>query len=770
MKRLAALIAALVLGGVVAWVVYDRWGGAKWGASRDVATFVGRQSCAVCHPRQDERWRGSDHDLAMQVADERSILGDFNDARFTHGGVTSRFFRRDGKFFAHTDGPDGRLQDFEIAYTFGVRPLQQYLVAFPGGRYQALGIAWDARSKAAGGQRWFHLYPDERIPPGDPRHWTGRDQTWNHMCAECHSTNLQKNYRADGDRYETTWSELNVSCEACHGPGSRHVDWARKAQGRARRADDGALGLVVKLRDHRDAGWAMDAGTGIARRTGPPAARLEVETCARCHSRRGIVDDHYVNGRLLLDTHRPARLEPGLYHADGQIMDEVYEYGSFLQSRMYGAGVTCSDCHEPHSLRIPEPPDGVCARCHLPAKFDTPVHHHHQAASPGASCVECHMPSRTYMRVDPRRDHSLRVPRPDLSVKLGTPDACTGCHRDRSAQWAADAVGRWSGARPGLPHYGEALHAGRRDLPGAEAQLLRVAADPATPGIVRATAVSLLSRYGSHPALQAMGHALADPDPLVRLAGVEAVGSLGADARFSFLVSLLDDPIRAIKMEVARALADVPAHRFTGEQRAALDRGLADYRRSQEINADRAEALVNLGILADRRGEGGAAERAYERGRFLDPTFVPAYVNLADHYRARQQDEQGERVLREGLARNPDAPALHHALGLLLARARRLDDAVTALGRAAELARDNARYGYVYGVALHSTGRSDRALVVLERAHVLHPGNAEILVALATINRDRGAREAARAYARKLVEVTPNDPAARQLLRELGGG
>jgi Flp pilus assembly protein TadD len=592
------------------------------------------------------------------------------------------------------------------------------------------------------------------------------------MCAECHSTNLQKNYRPDGDRYETTWAELNVACEACHGPGSRHVAWAKTrgarapAPGKERRGDDGAAGLTVRLRARRDAVWQMDAATGIARRAGPPPARLEVETCARCHARRGLIDDRDIQGRPFLDTHRPTLLAPELYHADGQILGEVYEYGSFLQSKMYRAGVTCSDCHDPHSLRVAQPTGTACARCHAPEKFDTSAHHHHRAGTPGASCVECHMPTRTYMIVDPRRDHSLRVPRPDLSVKLGTPDACTACHRDRTPRWAADAVVRWYGAGPRPAHYGEALHAGRRGLPGAEAQLLRLAADSGAPAIARATSVSLL-RGTSVASIGVIESALTDADPLVRLAAVEAAGTLGLDSRLRMLVPSLDAPLAAIRIEAARALADAPAERLTAEQRRALDRGLADYRRSQQINADRPEAEVNLGNLADRRGEHEAAEQAYERAVMLAPTFVPAYVNLADHYRARQQDEKGERVLRQGLARNPDAPALHHSLGLLLVRERRYADAVASLARAAELAPDDARYEYVYGVALHSTGRTDRALAVLTRAHDRHPGDAEILVALSTINTERGARDAALAYARKLLEVAPEDPRARQILGEL---
>src|SRR5262245_29333739 len=702
----------------------------------------------------------------MQVADRRTVLGDFGGATLSQRGIPSTFLWRNDKPIVRTEGPTGQLEEFEIAYTFGVRPLQQYLVALPGRRYQALSLAWDTRPKAAGGQGWFDLYASERLRPGDALHWTGRDQTWNHMCAECHSTNLKKSYRAADDRYETTWSELNVACEACHGPGSRHVEWARAWKDKSLRTASDALGLAVRLSEHRDAAWQMASATGIARRTGSAPSRLEVETCARCHARRGIIDEDYVHGRPLLDTHRPALLEPDLYYADGQILGEVYEYGSFLQSRMYRAGVTCSDCHDPHSLKTAEPQGAMCSRCHLPAKFDTPDHHHHGAGSTGSACVECHMPARTYMVVDPRRDHSLRVPRPDLTIAIGTPNACTSCHRDRSAKWAADAIERWVDRRPRPAHYGQIIDAGRRDLPNAEAQLASLAGDTSAPAIARATAVSLL-RHRSVASIQALERAASDPEPLLRLAAVGAAGSLGLDSRLSLLGRLLDDPLRAIRIDAARALADTPAERLTPEQRAALDRGLADYRRAQEINADRAEAQVNLGILADRRRESDGAQRAYERAISLDPTFVPAYVNLADHYRALNQDVQGEQLLRQGIARVPEAAALHHALGLLLVRRGRTAEALVAHGRAAELAPTSARYAYVYGVALHSTGASDRALAVLQAAHEHHPGDPDILVALVTISRDRGNRAAAQGYARKLLQAAPELPEARQLAREL---
>ena len=195
----------------------------------EAAKFMGGKVCSGCHAAETESWKGSHHALAMQKATEGTVLGNFSNEPFEHLGVVTTFSRAGDKFRLRTGGPDGALHDYEIDYTFGVYPLQQYLIAFPGGRYQALGIAWDSRQKEQGGQRWFHLYPDQQLNPGNRLHWTGRNQTWNYQCADCHSTNLQKNYDLSTDTYATTWTDVDVSCEACHGPGSRHVAWAKAA-------------------------------------------------------------------------------------------------------------------------------------------------------------------------------------------------------------------------------------------------------------------------------------------------------------------------------------------------------------------------------------------------------------------------------------------------------------------------------------------------------------------------------------------------------------
>lgn len=716
------------------------------------ATYVGAAACAACHETEVGAWRGSHHELAMQATSEQSVLGNFAGASFTYAGTTSTFFRRDGRFFVNTDGPDGKLADYEVRYAFGVTPLQQYLIGFPDGRLQALSISWDSRPAEQGGQRWFHLYPGERITHTDPLHWTKPSQNWNFMCAECHSTNLRRNYDPAADRFATTWTDINVACEACHGPASNHLAWAKSGQSSVKGKGDDTLGLVARFEPR--AAWLQDVATGKPRRESALRSRTELETCGLCHARRAQLLEGHVPGKPLADTHLPALLTAGLYSADGQMQDEVYNYGSFLQSRMYAEGVTCSDCHDPHSLKLRAPGGEVCARCHAPATYATTTHHRHEPGSAGAACAACHMPARTYMVVDERHDHGFRIPRPDLSVDLGTPNACNDCHADRAPAWAAAAIAGWFGPdRKGLQTFGPALAAARTMQLEAPRLLTDVARDPASPAIARATALAELAPWLSAERFPTLNRGLDDPDPLVRIGAIQGLEGMPPEQRWVTAGPLLDDPVRAVRMAVVSFLLAIPPAQLEPQQREALDRGIAEYLAVQATNADRADARANTALVWQFRGDAARAEAELAAALRLDPSFTPARVNLADLYRAVGRDADGERVLREGLASFPDEAALHHALGLRLVRAERLADAMVSLRRAADLAPESPRYAWVYAIALDSAGRSGEALRVLRASRARHPADRDTLVALVDLLRQRGDGPAAAGYAQDLASL-----------------
>jgi tetratricopeptide (TPR) repeat protein len=733
------------------WLLLGGGAAVAAGQQTSPATYIGSQNCTGCHAAEAERWRGYYHDLAMSEATEATVLGDFRDAEISAHGVTSRFYRKDGRYFVRTDGPDGGLHDYAIAYTFGWWPLQQYLIELPGGRLQALGIAWDSRTKEAGGQRWFHLYPNERMDHTHRLHWTARDQNWNYQCAECHSTNLQKDYDLATDTFRTTWAEIDVACEACHGPGSRHIAQAQAVAGGNASAWGADKGLLVALGDRDGGVWTIDGQTGLPKRSVRREKRAQLEVCARCHSRRGQISERYEHGRPLGDTHRLALLDADLYHADGQIKDEVYEYGSFLQSRMHAEGVVCSDCHDAHSLKLKAPGNLVCTQCHLAAKYDTGSHHHHAPGTAGAACTACHMPQQRYMVVDERADHSLRVPRPDLSLKLGSPNACNACHQDKPVQWAADATRQWYGeALAARPHFGEALHAGRTGAPGAGGGLVALAADPTQPAIARATALDLLRGFPEPTHLLTIRRLLKDGDPLVRASAVRYLEVTDAKTLLELGLPLLADPVLAVRTEAAQTLAPLVRLGLPATQQKSLAAALDEYRATQRATAELPESHLNLGLLEVALGDAKAAEAAYRTALRLDRRFAPGYVNLADLYRALGQDATGEAVLRDGLAAVPEDASLYHALGLLQVRKKDLANAVGSLARAAELAPGNARYAYVHALAVQGTGDAAQAIALLEAALARHPNDRDILAALVLYHQQGGNADAAAEYAQQL--------------------
>ncbi len=723
--------------------------------------FVGSENCAGCHAAEHAKWRGSHHDLAMQLPTPETVLGNFNDAEFSYNGITTRFYLDGDRYMVRTDGEDGKLSDFEVAWVFGVYPLQQYLLPLSRGRLQALSIAWDARPQAEGGQRWYHLYPQEAIDHSDPLHWTGPYQNWNTRCAECHSTDLQKDYDATTRSFDTRFAEVDVGCEACHGPGERHLDLVRS--GKLAGAAHAGFPLDLAQRGK----WALPEGGHIAQRSAPLDSDVQIDTCGRCHARRGTLGDYHY-GADLLDTHRLAVLETPLYHPDGQIREEVYVYGSFVQSKMHQQGVVCSNCHEPHSLQLHAPGNDVCAQCHLPARYDTPAHHHHPADSSGAACANCHMPETTYMGVDPRRDHSMRVPRPDLSVVMGTPNACNQCHTDRDSTWALDALRDWGVQfRDTGTHPGRAFHQLAQGDSRAVPRIAALANDTGAAPIWRATAMEALGRAGGREALQTATTLIYHDDPLIRASTVRALEFLPLQQRFQLLMPLVDDPVTSVRLDVAASLAAVPLAQIPTDQAPRLQALFDEYLAVARRHADMPEAQMQVGIFLAARGDAAGAEAAYREALFLNKQMIPAYINLADLLRSEARDDEARQLLLKALEVLPDHGPTLHVLGLLETRSGNSEEALRYLGEAAALESGDTRHRFVYAIALHDLGDPAQAIKELQALLRSAPQNTDVLLALANYSAELGLSEQAARYARTLVKLSPGNQAYRQLYERL---
>ncbi|HVO19767.1 MAG TPA: tetratricopeptide repeat protein [Anaeromyxobacter sp.] len=709
------------------------------------ALYVGSERCKACHEKAYEAWKGSNHARAMQAARDGTVLGDFGGATLEHRGKTWRFFRQGERFLVHAEGPDGAMRDYEVAYTFGVAPLQQYLVVFPGGRLQALSMAWDTRAR-----RWFYVNPGPDAPPGDWLHWTRPGQSWNAMCSDCHSTAVRKRYDPEQDAYQTTWSEIMVGCEACHGPASRHVAWAdQPAMGRPQVENAALLTRTAKL-------------------AGPELVGL----CAPCHSRRAQFADQGVPGGELLDRYLPTLLSPGTFHPDGQILDEDFEWHSFTQSKMYANGVRCSDCHDVHSGKRYKEGNDLCTRCHRADTYDTPAHHFHKAEwegkpSAGVLCVSCHMPGQDFMRVHFRRDHSMRIPRPDLTVALGVPNACSasGCHADRPLAWVQAKYDGWYGKKR-KPHYGTILAAGRALAPEAQGELESLAQDQLRPMVARATALDLLASYPGPAAEAVVQKALGDPEPLLRVTAVRRLVVEDAATLARLLGPLMQDPVRAVRAEAAARLAGAPSQALTEPQRKTQASALEEYVAAQRHMSDLPSGPYNLGNLYTALGKPAEAEREFRRALAIDDQLFMARVNLATLVSTQGRLDEAEKLLREAQAQQPHVASISFNLGLLLAELGRPDQAEQQLRAALEDDPRMAPAAYNLGV-LVGAKRPAEAVPLARRAAELRPEDVRYVWTLGLFQAQSGDYRGAAETLEALVRAHPEHDDARGLLAEI---
>ena len=711
------------------------------------AKMVDEQQCRGCHSEQMKDWQGSHHQLAMQEANAETMLGDFNNVTFKAQNETTRFSRKDDGFWVNTPGIDGKNADFKVAYTFGIAPLQQYLIEVGEGRLQALGVAWDTERN-----RWFHLYPGQGVNFKNPLHWSKPSQNANFMCVECHTTGYKRNFDAAKNTFDSQWNSLGVGCQACHGPASNHLEWT------AKKGDLIHAGFAVDLKD-KD-------------------ATVEIETCARCHSRRAPLGDGYTVGKRLMDDYLPSPLTRELYALDGKIKDEVFEHGSFAQSKMLDKGVRCSNCHNPHNTELKAPGNGVCLQCHntagktsvtgvdgkgLQAKnYDSTEHTRHTPGQPGSQCVDCHMPGKFYMGNDFRHDHSFSIPNPERAKKLGTPDACLTCHQGKAGDKVTEQFKLWNTATTAqAPRYDESLWLIRNGQPGAAQALYEQLQRSNLPAIQRATLLAELPLYPSEQALKLATKDLSNPAPQVRESAVRAISAfLPPPERAPLLTPLLGDPVKAVRIVAARDLLSV-ARNGLGSAQANWNAAIAEYEAVQKSLAERAESNLNLAMLYQASGRNDEVESLLRTALKRDPDFYPALVTLVQWLEANGRGQEAQTLLGQSLKEHPDTALLQHTQGLALVRAGQSAQAMPALRKAAQLEPQNAQYGYVLAVALHDSGKVDEACEELERLLNVQPANRNARLSLIQYYLDNGQEPKAQVLLQRWKKMNGGDPALK---------
>jgi tetratricopeptide (TPR) repeat protein len=516
-------------------------------------------------------------------------------------------------------------------------------------------------------------------------------------------------------------------------------------------------------------------------KTGDITSRELVELCAPCHSRRAILGDYTHAEPDLLDSLLPSLLTEELYFSDGQILEEVYVYGSFTQSKMYRRDVRCSDCHDVHSIQTVKQGNGLCLQCHRAKVYDSKEHHFHKKkgekgepiksregkvlfeVGTGSDCVQCHMPGRYYMGIDYRPDHSLRIPRPDLSMKLDTPNACNRCHADKTNQWSDEYITKWYG--PGRrPHYATIIAAGRKGLPEAREDLIRLAADLLYPVIVRATALSLLDRYPGNETNQAFESALADEESLIRRTAVDQVNFPDPKTQAPLLAAMLYDPVKAVRIEAARRLTEIPSPELDENQNKTFKANLLEFEQAMEYSADFAFGRHNLGNLYGNLKEPQSAVENYKAAIRIDDEFYPAKVNLAMLYNQMGQNDEAEKLLREVTTAQPGLYEVQYSLGLLLAEEKQYEEAAEYLAAASRGMPDRSRVHYNLGMLLDYLGMDSEAEFALQRAVELEPGNIEYLHAIAQYYLKREMYQEAKRIAEQIISRHPTRQIGHELL------
>ncbi len=672
------------------------------------------RGCTECHAKEVEEWRASQHANANRLFDPKIDMAAFRPSRiFAANGIQTILRAENDTAALELTGPDGIKAIHHPEAVIGVTPLVQYLVPFPGGRLQVFNLAFDPQKKD-----WFDAQAPEVRLPEDWSHWQNRGMNWNTQCAFCHMTNLRKNYDSREDVYRTTWDAMGISCSQCHGPMAKHV------------AEPKDKALLNKM-----------------------TVQQMMDNCASCHARREVLTDTFHAGEKFSDHYRLSLPDlAGLYYPDGQVKEEDFEFGSFSMSRMGHKGVTCLDCHNPHSgkLRAPVENNSICLTCHAPPGqrgailIDLASHSRHKAGTPGDRCVDCHMPQTRYMVRDPRRNHGFTIPDPVLTKELGVPNSCNRCHDDKSTDWAIETTTKWYGEKMERRSRQRARLISRAEKtdPKVLPELLTMAESEEI-AAWRSVLVSFLTPWTQQPGVLAfLEKSLSHESPLVRSAAVRAISNAAEASKL--IKPLVDDPSRLVRLDAAwnlrggrdrahpgyrelleylEAICDQPAGALRQSQ-FALDEQRTDDALKWSARAaawDQTSGAAHQlhALVLNSAGKRNEAAAALLRACEVEPTNAEHPFMLALLYGETGDPDKVIAQLKKAVAIDPAFARAWYNLGLALAQKEQLPDSIVALREAEKLLPDSAEIPYARATVHARAGQMDEAKKAATRARTL---------------------------------------------------
>jgi tetratricopeptide (TPR) repeat protein len=656
----------------------------------NVSLYLGAENCKECHQEAYDDWRKSDHFFSMQKATTEFVRADFT-SNFNADEIAYRFYKTDSIYFVEIRDQEEIAQTFEVVYTFGWHPLQQYLLKAANGKFQTLRASWDTEK-----EQWFHQSKGTIVEPHDWLSWSKGGQNWNTMCSSCHSTHLKKNYNETNDSFNTTYEEINVACESCHGPGRKHVD---------------AL--------------AKNSNSDPYKRLNLIDQKTQINRCGVCHARRTMLVDLNDPSSEFLQTTIPQNLTSSFYEADGQINEEDFVFGSFLSSKMYRNHIMCSNCHNSHSGEVRVQGNALCLQCHVP-EYDTKSHHNHKIDGEGAKCISCHMDGKIYMGNDYRKDHSFRIPRPDQSMEFGTSNSCTNCHKDKDDQWAAKAVKEWYGEER-VYHFSDDLLPASLMNAGSMEHLENLMHHDSVPIIIKSTALEYLKYMEDPKAFDLILESLRNKEALIRQSGFVALLTYPIEYREEAGFKGLEDPIKAVRLMAYRTVSHINSSQLTPEKARIWKNVNSEYLRYLKANADFPVGQAHIGEYYQQRNDFSKSVLAFERALKMDSLLVSPYTNLAILYSAKSDFKMVKSIVLKGLNNFPENAEFYYFMGLNEGALGDLTLQLEYLEKAYQLQAENPKYSYNYVLMLYNSGKKEAAKLELKNALLYNPNNQRLL-------------------------------------------